>query len=350
MIKKEYIHISDEEFVPLKDGIDSEFWGKYEINKLGHIKTLKTGRITKKYYNKCNYTPVKTFRVGNRQESYPIHRLVAKTFLIEEDGKPEVDHINRNTLDFRLSNLRWVSRSENLKNRRPPKKLKSIIYQKLDDLGCTLEEIPACKFKRTEIKHINRSILNNSKAYGFSWKRVDLELEEYLDKYRIDLSEERFTEIPGDPQKRKISENGVVLENEWIYSIGWKDAGGYRKIMIDGHPVFIHRLVYKLFSGDTLTGSDIIDHIDTDSQNNQLSNLRKVDQKGNMNNPVTIEKLSKPVLKYSLEGEFLEEFSSMDSACESIGVKRSNNCIRLCCKGRTSKSHGYIWKFKDKKQ
>ena len=96
-----------------------------------------------------------------------------------------------------------------------------------------------------------------------------------------------------------------------------------------------------------MSSSDYIDHVDTDPQNNCLNNLKKVNQRENMNNPITINKLSKSVLKYSLDGELLEEFSSLTKACESMGLSRENNCIKLCCEGKLSKSHGYIWKFKN---
>lgn len=65
-----------------------------------------------------------------------------------------------------------------------------------------------------------------------------------------------------------------------------------------------------------------------------------------MNNPKTKEKLSKPVLKYSLDGEFLEEYPTLTSACKSLELNRDNNCIQLCCEGKLSKSHGYKWKYK----
>lgn len=53
----------------------------------------------------------------------------------------------------------------------------------------------------------------------------------------------------------------------------------------------IHRLVYESFIGEIPEGYEI-DHIDTDTRNNRIENLRIVTKKGNMNNPLTKEKLS----------------------------------------------------------
>lgn len=44
------------------------------------------------------------------------HRLIAQTFCENPEGKPEVDHINRNSRDNRAENLRWVTHKENQQN------------------------------------------------------------------------------------------------------------------------------------------------------------------------------------------------------------------------------------------
>ena len=44
--------------------------------------------------------------------------------------------------------------------------------------------------------------------------------------------------------------------------------------MIDRTPYVLHRVIYQLHYGD-LTVSDPIDHIDQDTQNNRIENLRK---------------------------------------------------------------------------
>jgi len=54
--------------------------------------------------------------VKYKNKYYKVHRLVAELFIPNPENKPEVDHINRNRNDNRVQNLRWATRSENMKN------------------------------------------------------------------------------------------------------------------------------------------------------------------------------------------------------------------------------------------
>lgn len=68
-------------------------------------------------YNTCGY-PTISICLGNKKYiKVYVHRLIAETFLPNEDGKPFVDHINTNTEDNRVENLRWVTQKENCNNK-----------------------------------------------------------------------------------------------------------------------------------------------------------------------------------------------------------------------------------------
>lgn len=48
----------------------------------------------------------------------PYHRVVALAFIPNPEGKPTVDHINRDRSDNRICNLRWASHKEQQDNTR----------------------------------------------------------------------------------------------------------------------------------------------------------------------------------------------------------------------------------------
>ena len=45
------------------------------------------------------------------------HQIIAKQFLPNPNNLPQVDHLNKDRSDYHLSNLRWVSVRENMRNK-----------------------------------------------------------------------------------------------------------------------------------------------------------------------------------------------------------------------------------------
>ena len=87
-------------------------------------------RVLPERVNDCDYW---TVSIDGR--TYLKHRLVATTFLPNPSNLPEVDHINGVTLDNSIDNLRWVSRSENCRNRRrPPRREREYVDVDEDEL------------------------------------------------------------------------------------------------------------------------------------------------------------------------------------------------------------------------
>ena len=88
----------------------------YKVSNLGQVKGRK-GWILKPNVNKLGYKSVSLYTTKTEYKSTMISRIVALSFIPNPENKPHVDHINRNTGDNRLENLRWVTRSENQSNR-----------------------------------------------------------------------------------------------------------------------------------------------------------------------------------------------------------------------------------------
>lgn len=52
---------------------------------------------------------------------------------------------------------------------------------------------------------------------------------------------------------------------------------------------------------------------------------------------------TRPVLKYDLDGNFIERFDSIQHAAKSVGTCHS--CIARCCLGQRKQSSGFKWKY-----
>jgi hypothetical protein len=57
-------------------------------------------------------------------------------------------------------------------------------------------------------------------------------------------------------------------------------------------------------------------------------------------------KISKPVLQYDLQGNFIQEFKSIRDAKSFLGKSKNNGDISACLKGRQKTAFGFIWKYK----
>ena len=53
------------------------------------------------------------------------------------------------------------------------------------------------------------------------------------------------------------------------------------------------------------------------------------------------------LVAYSLDGEFIQEFSSIKAAAQAINAKNDSG-IGLCCRGKYKYAMGYIWKYKNR--
>jgi hypothetical protein len=126
--------MTNEEFIK-SISIEGEEWrdvvgyeGLYMVSSLGRIASIertiiqKNGiqrvlkqTILKNKVSKGGYEAVFLHNTHTRKR-LSIHRLVAIAFIPNLENKPCVDHIDRNRSNNVVSNLRWCTYSENMKN------------------------------------------------------------------------------------------------------------------------------------------------------------------------------------------------------------------------------------------
>lgn len=119
------------------------------------------------------------------------------------------------------------------------------------------------------------------------------------DKHQEDLANyDRQVECTYKDEQYSVRDNGSVYRHERegkrkrkydnIWTFGKPNANGY--MLISGEVV--HRIVAMAFHGDPPNSQYIVDHIDTNRQNNRPENLRWLTKLENiLNNPITRKKV-----------------------------------------------------------
>ena len=88
---------------------------------------------------KSNHYEIKEFNCGKgyigvklNRKSYLKHKLIAEQFIPNPDSLPYIDHINHDRTDYHIHNLRWVSASENNKNKSSNKGVEYTFVDEID--------------------------------------------------------------------------------------------------------------------------------------------------------------------------------------------------------------------------
>jgi hypothetical protein len=89
----------------------------YEISNFGEIRSIqnKSKKIIKPYITNRGYLRIRLFK-NKIRTAFTIHRLVGINFIPNTENKSYINHIDGNKQNNNVSNLEWVTHSENEKH------------------------------------------------------------------------------------------------------------------------------------------------------------------------------------------------------------------------------------------
>ena len=264
----------------------------YSVNKNGEIRNLRTGKFLKgsilhtyRYIN---------FRWDGKQKNKAVHRLVAETFLPNENDCPVVDHIDGDRLNNKIENLRWVTPRQNSAN-------------------IHLDKTPN-KPQFQEVVFTEKELL-----------------------------EEEWREYCG----YKISNLGRVKNLKDNILLGTSMDCGYINYLIKGKRILGHVLIWEVFNGPKKDGM-VINHINGNKHDNRLLNLEEITHQENLRkaSEETNAWGFREVGEFDEKGNMLRKFANASVAAREIGILPGSmrNTIR-----RNGKCHnGLYYKYLEK--
>lgn len=105
----------------MEDIEKTEVWTNAEANpgflisNMGRVRGLRAGAILKPSKTSNGY-PMLKWRVGYKWHTEMLHRAIAKAFVPNPLGLPQVNHKNGNKADARAENLEWVTQEQNMRH------------------------------------------------------------------------------------------------------------------------------------------------------------------------------------------------------------------------------------------
>lgn len=167
------------------------------------------------------------------------------------------------------------------------------------------------------------------------------------------FSELPISKIEGIPEGLYgiFNDGGVYSHRSRKFLKPSTNGSGYKCVILNykgfKKSMTVHKLVALHFL-ENLDNLPEINHIDEDKTNNRADNLEWCSRKYNMNYSNIYSKLSnkfsKPVLQFTLEGDFVKEFKN---ALEPQRLGIASSSIYNCLSGNYKKHRGFIWKYKN---
>jgi hypothetical protein len=288
------------------DGKRIPFAPNYTCTEYGHIQNDKGEFITS---HLSHGYPRVTLRTGGQPKSYYVHCIVAELFVENPDpeNKIEVDHWDHNRLHNHYSNLRWVSKSENVRSRRKRRNTSSQYMGVSRDTR--ISKWTAHYTKDGQYKYIGSFDDEEEAARAWDEKMI----EEFGEgNVRLNFTDDVDNQIDTMPETNYAIREGFdddsgnfmtyeeypkyrFYENQTIknmitgeYVRGRYDMEGYRLVALENRSgrhinKHFHVVFMACFKPDKTSGL-VIDHVNGNRKDNSLENLRRITESANSRN------------------------------------------------------------------
>jgi len=316
----------------------------YEVSDIGRVRRSETKTVRKNAINPHGYQYL-TFPIGGKSYTCLVGRLVLHAFVGQPLDGEVAHHIDGNSDNDILENLKWASIGEAGTTRCFPSTLmsRSVIAESLggDEVHLFISPLEASFFIGCTRGSIYDAIRFDRKFHGYT--------------FDYDASDEptcRKKKVAGW-ESYMISEDGRIKGQQGGWKMGTKhgvqsqsSTNVYRRSELTKwigdkkvrKKKYIHTLVSEAFLGECPDGYQV-NHIDGDTSHNDVSNLQYVNK--SENNKRAYKNGRKPpnekaVVLIKPDGTFSRFKSSSEGAREtgcsiasvskSISEKRKNGC------------------------
>lgn len=198
---------------------------EYEINNLGEVRSLKTGRMKKIQTNTRGYATVSLWEKKN-YKTVTIHRMLGLLFLPNPDNKEQINHINGIRNDNSLSNLEWVTQSENVRHAYDTGLTKHLIGEDMYNARFTEEQVLDILSRAesgericdiAKIYNCSHQTISGIKN-GYNWKHLskDFNIKKRSSKPIIDQYGNKYKSLSEASDKLGINGGAIhrVLNNK----------------------------------------------------------------------------------------------------------------------------------------